>query len=66
MCLYITDDGEEDRFKVRYRKYSKLMVLVEDQHREICSPETFCAGNYMAIDALDEESIFGEGVVDFE
>ena len=66
LCFKISYEGEEDRSEVRYRNYSKLMALAKDRYPEIRRPDRFGAGTYMTIAVVNDESIFGEGVVDFD
>ena len=66
LCFKISYEGEEDRSEVRYRNYSKIMALTKDRYPEIHRPDRFGIGTYMTIAVVDEESIFGEGVVDFD
>ena len=42
------------------------MALTKDRYPEIHRPDRFGIGTYMTIAVVDEESIFGEGVVDFD
>ena len=42
------------------------MALAKDSDPEIHRPDRFGIGTYMTIAVVDEESIFGEGVVDFK
>lgn len=50
---------------VRYRHYTRLMAFAHDRFPEIRRPDRFGTGTYMTITVVDEESIFGNGLVDF-
>jgi len=65
LCFKISYEGDEDRAEVRYRNYIKLLEKAKERYPEIHRPERFGSGTYMTIAVIDEETIFGDGIVDF-
>ena len=42
------------------------MALAKDRYPEIRRPDRFGAGTYMTIAVVDEDLLFGVGIVDFD
>lgn len=66
LCFKIAYEGDENRSQVRDKFHSLLMSRVKDNFPEIHRPTRFGAGTYMTIAVVDEEDIFGEGVLNLE
>jgi len=66
LCFKIAYEDENGRSEVRYRAHSKLMEKARNRYPEIRRPDRFGNGTYMTIAVVEEERIFGEGVVDFD
>ena len=66
LCFKISYEGEGDRSEVRYREHVKLMKLAQGRFPEIRRPDRFGTGTYMTIAVVDEESLFGNGPVNFD
>lgn len=66
LCFKISYEGEGDRSEVRYREHVKLMKLAQGRFLEIRRPDRFGTGTYMTIAVVDEESLFGNGPVNFD
>ena len=66
LCFKIAYEGAGDRSEVRNKEHAKLMRLVEGRYPEIHRPIRFGNGTYMTIAVVEEECIFGDGLVDFE
>lgn len=66
LCFKITYEGEEDRSEVRYRAHSKLLETAKLRYPEIRRPDRFGNGTYMTIAVVDEDLLFGVGIVDFD
>lgn len=66
LCFKISYEGEEDRSAVRYRAHSKLLETAREKYPEIRRPDRFGTGTYMTIAVVNEESLFGVGLVDFD
>ena len=65
-CFKISYEGEGDRSEVRFREHIKLMKLAQGRFPEIRRPDRFGTGTYMTIAVVDEESLFGNGPVNFD
>ena len=66
LCFKISYEGdEEDRSEVRCRNHIKLLEKSRERYPEIHRPDRFGSGMYMTIAVVDEEKIFGDGIVDF-
>ena len=66
LCFKISYEGEGDRSEVRFREHIKLMKLAQGRFPEIRRPDRFGTGTYMTIAVVDEESLFGNGPVNFD
>lgn len=66
LCFKISYEGEGDRSEVRFREHIKLMKLAQGRFPEIRRPDRFGIGTYMTIAVVDEESLFGNGPVNFD
>ena len=66
LCFKISYEGEGDRSEVRFREHIKLMKLAQGRFPEIRRPDRFWTGTYMTIAVVDEESLFGNGPVNFD
>lgn len=66
LCFKISYEGEGDRSEVRNREHFKLMELAKGRFPEIRRPDRFGTGMYMTIAVVDEYTLFGEGLVEFE
>ena len=66
LCFKISYEGEGDRSEVRFREHIKLMKLAQCRFPEIRRPDRFGTGTYMTIAVVDEESLFGNGPVNFD
>ncbi len=64
LCFKISYEGSGNRAEVRYHNFLRLMDLANGRHPEIRRPDRFGAGTYMTIAIVDEENIFGKGLVD--
>lgn len=66
LCFKISYECEGDKSEVRYREHVKLMKLAQGRFPEIRRPDRFGTGTYMTIAVVDEESLFGNGPVNFD
>ena len=66
LCFKISYEGEGDRSEVRFREHIKLMKWAQGRFPEIRRPDRFGTGTYMTIAVVDEESLFGNGPVNFD
>ena len=66
LCFKISYEGEGARSEVRFREHIKLMKLAQGRFPEIRRPDRFGTGTYMTIAVVDEESLFGNGPVNFD
>ena len=66
LCFMISYEGERDKSVVRNREHVKLMALAKVRFPEIRRPDRFGTGMYMTIAVVDEDTLFGEGLVEFE
>ena len=65
LCFKIAYEGDGDRSEVRYREHKKLLEMASSRYPEIHRPARFGNGTYMTIAVVDEECLFGNGLVDF-
>ena len=66
LCFKIEYDGDGNRSDVRWKYYSKLMKVSEDNGIRIEKPLRFGAGTYMTIGIVPTEEVFGIGIVNVE
>lgn len=66
LCFKISYEGDGDPSMVRNRCHNQLLDKAKGRYPEIRRPDRFGTGNYMTIAVVDEENIFGIGIVDFK
>ena len=66
LCFKIEYNGDGNRSDVRWKYYSRLMKVSEDNGIRIEKPLRFGAGTYMTIGIVPAEDVFGIGIVNVD
>lgn len=66
LCFKIEYDGDGNRSDVRWRYYSRLMKVAEENNILIEKPLRFGAGTYMTIGVAPTDEVFGKGLVNID
>lgn len=66
LCFKVYYDGTEDNSAIRWKYYNRLMGLTKTRYPEIQKPDRFGNGANMTIGYVNQDNLFGTGVVDVD